>query len=451
MKHLLIASLMGAAALAGVTTSARGSGFALKEQSGSALGSAFAGVSADAQDASYSFYNPASLAALDERQGVVVGSALVPRVQPDDMQGATATGAPITGGDGTSDAAVDAAIPATYLATPLGERATFGLAINAPFGLETAYNDGWTGRYHALESGLQTVNVNPMLAYQATDWLAVGGGPQAQYVHARLTSAVDFGTIGAVENVGSLPGAPKPRPTQQDGKAELEGGDWGLGFNLGVLLTPAEGTEIGLGYRSRVEHELDVDADFRLDPAGVGRVLRQNGAFRDTGASASLTTPETASLGVAQRVSKRWTLLGELQWTNWSTFDELRIRYDNPNQPDTVTEEDWHDTVFAALGARYRPSRDLSLRAGVAFDQSPIPDRTRTPRIPGGDRTWLALGAQYAPLAGVTLDVGYAHIFVEDTSIDLDADQPGNATRGSLSGSFDNAIDLFTVQATVAF
>ena len=93
----------------------------------------------------------------------------------------------------------------------------------------------------------------------------------------------------------------------------------------------------------------------------------------------------------------------------------------------------------------------MSFRAGLAYDESPIPDRTRTPRIPGGDRTWLAVGAQYTPIAGVTLDVGYAHIFVEDTTVDLDATQPGNAARGNLSGTYENAIDLFTVQATVRF
>ena len=64
-------------------------------------------------------------------------------------------------------------------------------------------------------------------------------------------------------------------------------------------------------------------------------------------------------------------MLGEVQWRNWSTFDELRIRYDNPNQPDTVTEEDWHDTIFAAIGARYQPRRRLEL-----------PRRTRLRRVP---------------------------------------------------------------------
>lgn len=452
MTNAPVVCVLVGLALSGLASVAHASGFALKEQSGSALGGAFAGVSAEAQDASYSFYNPASLAALDQPQGVVVGSALIPRFRPDDMRAATAEGTSITGGDGTTDAAVDAAVPAAYASAPLSETVTFGFALNAPFGLATEYNDAWTGRYHALDSELQTVNVNPMLTYQATDWLAVGGGPQAQYVNARLTSAIDFGALGARPDGKGGQLVPFARPTRQDGKAELEGGDWGIGFNVGILLTPRDGTKIGLGYRSRVKHELDVDADFTLDSAGVGRLLRTtSGAFRDTGASASLTTPDSASFGVAQRLSAQWTVLGEVQWTNWSTFDELRIRFDNPNQPDTVTEEDWHDTMFAAVGARYQPSSNLSLRAGVAYDQSPIPERTRTPRIPGGDRTWLAVGAQYTPLTGVTLDVGYAHIFVEDTAVDLDADQPGNASRGDLEGTYENGIDLITVQATVTF
>ena len=62
----------------------------------------------------------------------------------------------------------------------------------------------------------------------------------------------------------------------------------------------------------------------------------------------------------------------------------------------TVTvPEDWDDVWFFALGATWKPNAQWTVRAGAAFDQSPIPDSTRSPRIPGEDRTWIALGAKY--------------------------------------------------------
>jgi long-chain fatty acid transport protein len=143
--------------------------------------------------------------------------------------------------------------------------------------------------------------------------------------------------------------------------------------------------------------------------------------------------------------------MGEVAWTNWSRFDELRVEFDNPLQADSVTEEHWHDSWFFALGLTRRLGESATLRAGVALDTSPIDRSARTPRIPGNDRTWIALGAGWRPWPNVALDAAYTHIFVEDGPVDLVAAAPGNASRGSLSGRYENGIDLLSLQARVAF
>ena len=51
-------------------------------------------------------------------------------------------------------------------------------------------------------------------------------------MRARLTNAIDFGSIGRASGV---PGAV---PTQQDGVGKVDGNDIGYGFNLGVLYEP---------------------------------------------------------------------------------------------------------------------------------------------------------------------------------------------------------------------
>jgi long-chain fatty acid transport protein len=313
-----------------------------------------------------------------------------------------------------------------------------------PFGLETSYNDGWKGRYHALDSELMTVNFNPAVSYEPMDGVAIGAGLQAQYVTAELSNAVDFGSI-----TGRSPGR-----RASDGEAEVEGDDWGFGFNLGVIVEPREGTRIGAAYRSEIEHELDGDVDFSAPTGVISGIQSQPGTpndiFNDTGASADLTTPDLVSLGVYQEVTSNLAVMGEFQYTFWSDFQELRIEFDNSTR-DSVTEEDWNDSFFVSAGAKYDVSDALSLRTGVAFDESPIPDETRTPRIPGNDRTWLSIGANYSPYAWFTVNAAYTHLFVKDGDIDLDASDPGNASRGSLNAEVENSVDVATVSATLRF
>lgn len=436
-----------ATVLVGATAGSAGAlaaGYALKEQSPTAQGSAFAGATAEAADVSYMFFNPAAMSYQSGAQAQAALSYIAPQAEAQDVTAQTDGGMQINGGSGGSDAGENAVIPALYGMAPINDRLKAGMGVNVPFGLETSYNDGWKGRYHALDSELMTVNFNPAVSYEPMDGVAIGAGLQAQYVTAELSNAVDFGSIGAAN-----PSIPVGQPTQNDGQAEVEGDDWGFGFNLGVIVEPREGTRIGAAYRSEIEHELDGDVDFSGGGQVRGALMRGN-AFSDTGASADLTTPDLVSLGVYQEVTSNLAVMGEFQYTFWSDFQELRIEFDNSTR-DSVTEEDWNDSFFVSAGAKYDVSDALSLRTGVAFDESPIPDETRTPRIPGNDRTWLSIGANYSPYAWFTVNAAYTHLFVKDGDIDLDASDPGNASRGSLNAEVENSVDVATVSATLRF
>ena len=71
-----------------------------------------------------------------------------------------------------------------------------------------------------------------------------------QKIEARLSNAIDFGTIGALN---AIPGAV---PTTMDGMAVMTGDDWGYGYTVGFLYEPARNQRIGVSYRSRVSHSL---------------------------------------------------------------------------------------------------------------------------------------------------------------------------------------------------
>lgn len=454
--HFLAAALLSCLTVAG---HAGASGFALREQSAAAQGNAFAGATAAAEDVTYLFFNPAALGRLENSEVAGVLTFIAPKTEFRGGSASTASLPPalpsfsIQGSQEHDDVAEDAFVPSLYGMWAVSDHLRLGLGVNAPFGLESRYDSDWVGRYHAIGSELKTVNINPVVAWRVTDRLSFGVGFQAQRAEATLSNALDFGTIGTLlpPSLGgaAVPGASPGNPAQ-DGFFKLDGEDWGFGWNAGLLFEPRPGTRFGLAFRSQIEHSFDGDADFTV-PEMFSAAFAPSGLFRDTGAEADLTTPESWSFGAYHEINPRWAIMAEAAGTRWSRFDELVIDFDNPAQPDNVTEEEWNDTTYYAFGVTFRPSNAWALRGGVAWDESPVPDATRTPRIPDEDRTWLSLGVQWRPTAHLVFDAGLTHIWVDDSELDLKATGTGNTFRGNLAGTYDNAIDIATVQATWQF
>ena len=420
-------------------------GFTIREQSASSQGHAFASASTGIEDISTMFFNPSLLTFHDGNQFVAVGSYLAPQADFENGSASNALGQPIGNSAafaGAEDSGKDALVPAGYGMISPSADLRLGLAVTAPFGVATTHAEGWVGRYHALDSRLSTLNFAPTAAYRINRYLSVGAGFIAQYADAKLSNAVDFGLIGA--GMGGTPGA-------EDGRAKIRGDDWGFGYTLGLTVAPAEGTRIGLGYRSKVSHRLDGDAKFDLG-SGVGSAVSgATGGFVDSGASASVRLPEQLSLGIHHDITDQWAVMGEVQWTHWSRFRELRIEFDNPAQADSVTDESWRNSWFFALGGSYRPTEDWTFRMGLAFDQTPVPDRTRTPRVPDEDRYWLAAGVSYQPADWLSLSLGYTHIFMPDAELDLTLEDPNHATRGALEGTYESRTDIVALQGRLRF
>jgi long-chain fatty acid transport protein len=416
-----LAAVSAAALLAG-SEQASASGYALREQIGSMLGQAFAGQNAYAMDPSVIFFNPAGMSALDGTQVSAIASFIFPS---NEFHNDGSVPAAILGTNEGGDAGANALVPTAYGMTSLGDF-RIGVGVNAPFGLTTEYDEGWIGRYAALTSSLRTMNLNPVVSYQVTPWLALGAGAQIQRADARLTNSELFGA----GPFGTL-----------DGKTELQADDVGFGFTAGALITPRPGTMIGVGFRSSVSHTLEGEAEITT-PTGA-TIFRSD-------ATAELDTPESIGLSVFHQLNDRLSLAGTVEWTNWSRFEELRVKFEN-GAPDNVVDENWNDTFFLALGANYQLTDRFLVRGGVAYDQTPVQDDFRTARLPDEDRVWVAFGGTYALNDMLSVDFGYTHIFVQDASIEEDFRAPPGpgAATGTLSGDYENSVDIFAVQANI--
>jgi len=401
-------TLAVAAALGGMASSAVAGGFAIGTQSGSGTGNAFAGGAAAADDASVAWFNPALMTLLPGKQ--VAGALHV--LKPSFKFENTASTSPVGTGEG-GDGGDWAYVPNAFFTMVINPKLSFGVALNVPFGLKTEYDAGWRGQVAALKSEIKTVNINPSVAYKVSDTVSIGFGVSVQTIEAELTTFADAAGIST-----------------------LSADDKGHGYNLGIMVQASPSTRIGAHYRSAIKYELEGTATFSANPAGNGNVR------------AELEVPESLSLSIFHALGD-WELLGDLTWTGWSSIPELRvIRTSGPLSGQTLQALpfNWKDTWRYAAGANYKVNNQTKVRFGAALDKTPTNDVDRTPKLPDQDRTWLAFGVQYKPSKTSILDVGYAHEFIKDASVNN-----SQGALGQLTGTFKNKADIFSIQYSQSF
>jgi long-chain fatty acid transport protein len=366
-------------------------GFYIKEQSVTGLGRAFAGESAMSEDASTIFFNPAGMTRLQGPEATAGVHLLVPRADLEN-RGSTSTiqrpaGAvtqPIGGSDG-GNPYDPTPVPNAYFAYPLMDRNLWvGLGVSAPFGLANKYNADWFGRYDSIESDLLTLDIAPSVAYKVLDWVSIGGGIDIQYADAKLTNAIFTGGPDAI--------------------SKLEGNDWSVGYNVGILFEPLPTTRVGIHYRSQINHTLDGDVNV-------------SGALIDSSpGTADLDLPDVIAVGFAHEVTPDLTLMAEYNWYGWSNFKEIRVK--RPGESDQVVTQNYDDTFSVAVGAQYKLNEAWTVRSGFQYDETPTVNGFRSTRTPDGDRYWLSAGLSYDVSDNFTVDVAYTHVFIADADID---------------------------------
>jgi long-chain fatty acid transport protein len=387
-----------AAASVGLIAGAHAGAFAIRSQSAYGQGSSFAGIAAGGSLSSM-FWNPAVLSDVRRIAIEAVGTGILPdvhvKLDPAPPLGPT--------GSDQGNIAQSAFAPSAYAAYRLNQRVVLGVGINAPFGLITEYDDdsilSQTGV--AGKSEVLSLNMNPAVAVQATDWLALALGAQIQYFDARLTR----------QALGQL------------GVSRLEGDDVGFGLTAGIKLTPLPGTTIGVGYRSFIDH--DLDGTLQTANAGNSDVTYKN-----------VTTPDLVTLGIRQRITERFRLMAGAEWSNWSQFGTVAIK----GAPAPVDLDfDYDDGWFVSVGAEVDLTPQVTVRSGLGYEWGPIDDNVRTYRIPDGDRLQLSAGVSYRLDERFSFDIGYSFAAVEDMSIRA-ADAGGPDANGPFSGRADTHV-----------
>jgi long-chain fatty acid transport protein len=391
-----------------IVAEAHAGGFAIREQSACGQGASFAGVAAGGCDISSMFWNPATMTQFAGTQVSLTASGIFgsSKNSPDPATPLAALG-------GTGNTAESALVPGSYFSYQVSPNFWVGMSVNAPFGLAVSFPGGWAGQeYAAGGSHLRTYNATPSIAWQINNWISVGAGVQIMYADAGLTR-------------NAVPGL---------ATAHLEGNGWAYGFTAGVTLTPTPTTTIGLGWRSAMD--LELDGTLRIDPL-----------FSGSPVNLDVKLPDIVSLGIRQQLGPQWTLLGTIEWSHWSRIGTSPV---NGSPVPTQVAFEYDDGWFFALGAEYRWNPALVLRAGLAYEISPVTDSVRTPLVPDNDRIWLSAGFSYNITQQLKLDFGYSHIFVKDAPVNI---VPGHPAFGLVpySGTVESHVDIVTVGLTYSW
>ena len=457
-----------AAAVAGIGcamagSQALGAAFALQEQNASGLGHAYAGGAAAAEDVSTIFFNPAGLVRLQSTQAVVAANAICPSVKFHDS-GSQPAAFQTLGGNG-GDAGGCAGVPNLYVGIPFTPKWSFGLGVNVPFGLETDYDSNWLGRFQATKSKLETVNVNPVLSWEPTPHLTVGAGVSWQHLKAELGNHVNYAAafaqgVGGGVAAGQIPAAVAPTligaAAGLETSAKVTGSDSGWGWNVGVLWQADERTRYGAAYRSKIKYDVRGSVNFdnpaalaplppTLAPVGAAVMGGVNAVLANGDVKLAIEMPDTANVSIFHQFNNKWDLMADLQYTGWSSIQQLQVVRSTGSILST-TPENFRDTWRFSVGANYRYTDQWIFRGGLAFDQSPVRDAERTPRLPDNDRTWIAAGAQYKFSPAIAVDFAWAYIFVKDPNMNQNAGS--TLANGLISGSYKSNVNIVGLQLT---
>jgi long-chain fatty acid transport protein len=419
----------------GYAHDASASGFQLIEQNASGLGNAYAGSAAVAENASTVFFNPAGMTQLQDRE--ISAGAVAVKARYDFSNNDSSTGG-LTG-NGTKDRDW-IVVPNAYMSWALNKDLYLGLGISAPFGLKTDYSVPWTGAAQSTKFAINTLNVNPSLAYRVNQAVSLGFGLNWQKIDAEYLrlAGIDAGTTNSVA-----------------AKMKLSGDAWG--WNAGALFTLSPATKVGVSYRSAIKFNttglVGLSNDGTAD--GIATMAALNGQGASSDLKADLTLPGTFIMSVAQKLSEQWEMLGDVSRTGWSSIPKVDIvrtsNVANGALAQTL-DTNFRNTWRVALGATYKVNDAWKAKFGISYDQTPTRDpEHRLSSLPDNNRTWLSFGGQWKADKQSVLDFGVAYLYFKESSINNDQTTGQAVPMGVVNGSYKDSAWLLGTQYSRSF
>ncbi len=403
MKKIIVVLLLGLS----VATSLQAGGYRVALQGQRALAMGHAGV-AMTGSAEAVFFNPGAITQIDAEMDFIGGITL--------LDGETLYRNDETLVEAETDNPLGTPINA-YMTQKLSDELSWGLGVYTPFGNKVEWPTDWPGSHLVNYIELHAIYIQPTIGYQINESTSIGFGPTL--------------VLGMVEFNRNL----STSLTDEDGNRSnvtIEAENvpaWG--FNLGLLHKLDDRTRLGFSYRSEIIIEArDEDADFDDIPGALEDV------FADGEFDADLPLPAELTLGIAWDYSDKLTLAFDYNRTFWDVYDELVIEFDNGIT--STNPRNYEDASIFRFGAEYHLDEKWTLRGGIYFDESPVPDGSFAPETPRNDSIGYTAGATYRYSKSLEMDVSLLILTFDDEDNSYDYYEEGGQTI-PFSGTYDSA------------
>ena len=359
--------------------------------------------SAQADDASAIFYNPAGLTQLT---GTVITGGVT--VFSPDWEFDSATGQ-------QKNMRLPSVLPDIYIVSDFGlENWRFGLGIDNPFGLNEDWGHHGPVTPLVTEAHLFTYNLAPSVAYQINDNLSVG-----------VDLNVYWGDVELNRSVFIASGLPM-------GHFHFRGQDAAIGATPGVMWKINEQNTLAVVYRS--PFDMTYSGDARVKTRGLPEVGPSHTHVK-------LNFPQQVTVAYAVRPIEPWKVEADIVWTDWDVVKDLTVSSTNPAF-DQVQKADWKSGFTYRAGTQYDLSEHWALRAGYAFGQRAVPGNTFSPLVPDSNYHLVSAGLGYT-INNWSIDAAYQFIFREHRHI-------ANSEFSPITdGQWKNIFNAFVVSATL--
>ncbi len=402
----------GIAALLGVLmlpSMANAEGFALQDWS--ARGAALAGgLVARGGDASAVAFNPAAITELEGTQ-IMVGIEVV--VPYNTIEYSIDGGSTYHRQNASNQAFF---IPHGYVTHKLNDNFSLGLGMFSRFGLGNKYPSDWAGSANVTYVNLLTSTVNPVIAYRVNDMLSLAAGVEISGAMVDLKqNNQEFALSSRLKNKGI---------------------EYGFGFNLAAHVRFNEQWSAGLTYRSGVDYSFDgeLSATSPFFP-----MLGHSSTNYISDGATTLSLPQEIKLAVAYAPTDKLSFEAGVGYYGWSSYKDLDLTIDNPLPPFfnsyIANPKEWRDTWMFGFSAEYQLYDWLALRAGIAYETSPIPESHIEYMAPSNGRFKYSVGVGIQEVDAWAFDFAYIFHHLNDANFDESA---AHNTPGILPGKSDN-------------
>ena len=378
--------------LFGAAAAAYGSGFGLYQPStvSHAMGGALVGK---AMDASANFNNPATLTDLTNMQFTVGFVTEHPRGRVETSR----NGMPAI--RSTMDSGMFV-LPHFQLAIPLPADFSFGFGFEPDYGLGTSYDDFWPMNFSATETKIQSIVLNPNLAYKVTDDWSIAAGARFLYFEFEQYSRpiVPSPTVPPVK-IGRF-------GTRLRGDNDMKDVGWQVGTKYDVTDT----FSVGAVYKSWIQTHVDGKIETCVLEEPAPGALAPYARPRNGRAHADITMPQSVAVGCNWDVLPTWHLGSMVSWTQWSEYDNLHFELAGG---DTRTRLSWRDTWRGSVGSCWDFAEDWKWMVSYTYDMDSTTSEQASVMLPPADRHILGTGFAWNCWGGLELALSYACIFMD--------------------------------------